>query len=89
MRTVILYHPNQEFTGLAEDYARDYVRGHKDRQEIELVSLETVQGADTAKLYDVVRYPAILVIADNGSLQSLWQDQPFPLFDEVAAYTRS
>ena len=86
MRTVILYHPNAEFAGLAEDYKRDFEQRHADRQ-IELISLETVVGADMAKLYDVVRYPAILVISNDGQLQKFWQDQPFPLMDEVAAYS--
>jgi hypothetical protein len=86
MRTVILYHPKAEFAGLAEDYKRDFEQRHADRR-VELVSLETVNGADMAKLYDIVRYPAILVIASDGQLQKMWQDQPFPLMDEVAAYS--
>lgn len=86
MRTVILYHPNAEFAGVAEDYKRDYQNRHKD-QKIELISLETVEGAEMAKLYDVVRYPAILAIGPDNSLQKLWQDQPWPLMDEVAAYS--
>ncbi|MBX4197191.1 hypothetical protein KW801_01385 [Candidatus Saccharibacteria bacterium] len=86
MRTVILYHPNQEFAGVAEDFKRDFESRHQDKK-IGLVSLETVEGAEMAKLYDVVRYPAILVVRDDGALQKLWQDRPFPLMDEVAAYS--
>jgi hypothetical protein len=85
MRAVILYHPNQEFAGLAEDFKRDFEARHQDRK-IELLSLETVNGDEMAKLYDVVRYPAILVIASDGQLQKVWQDKPLPLMDEVAAY---
>ena len=85
MRVVILYHPNEEFAGLAEDYVKDFERVHADKT-IELLSLDTPAGADMATLYDVVRYPAILALADNGSLQKLWQDRPWPLMDEVAAY---
>lgn len=88
MRTVILYHPKSEFAGMAEDYARDYQRRHEDRQEIELLSLDTVEGARLAQLYDVVRYPALLVIGPDGQLQKLWQDQPWPLMDEVAAFSK-
>jgi hypothetical protein len=40
-----------------------------------------------AKLYDIVRYPAILAVANDGSLQKMWQDMPWPLMDEVAAYS--
>jgi hypothetical protein len=85
MRCIILYHPNQEFAGMAEDYKKDFERTHQGKK-LELLSLETVQGADMAKLYDVVRYPAILAIADDGSLQKLWQDRPWPLMDEISAY---
>jgi hypothetical protein len=85
MNVVILYHPNQEFAGLAQDFKRDFESRHQDKK-VELVSLESVAGAEMAKLYDVMRYPAILVMRDDGALQKLWQDQPFPLFDEVAAY---
>jgi hypothetical protein len=85
MRTVILYHPQSEFTGKVEDFKRDFEARHPDKK-VELISLETVEGADMAKIYDVVRYPAILVIGPGGSLQKFWQDQPFPLMDEVLAY---
>jgi hypothetical protein len=85
MRTVILYHPNSEQAGPAETFKHDYEARHHGAQ-IELLSLETVQGADMAELYDIVRYPAILVIAGDGSLQHLWQEQFFPPLDEVYSY---
>jgi thiol-disulfide isomerase/thioredoxin len=88
MRTIILYHPKDEFAGLAQDYKRDYETKHPG-QKIELVSLDEVEGSEMAKLYDIVRYPAILVVAKDGSLQKMWQDRPFPLLDEVASYSRA
>jgi hypothetical protein len=86
MRTVILYHPNAEFAGLAQDFKREFEQRHADRK-VDLMSLDTTEGSEMAKLYDVVRYPAILVIASDGQLQKLWQDRPFPLMDQVAAYS--
>jgi hypothetical protein len=86
MRTAILYHPYSEFAGMAQDFKRDFENRHHGAN-IELISLETVDGAEMAKLYDVVRYPAILVIGPDSSLQKLWQDRPWPPFDEVAAYS--
>lgn len=87
MRAVFLYHPDSEFNGLVRDYKRDFEFLHPDKQ-IELVSLDEADGSDLAKLYDVVRYPALLITASDGSLQRLWQDRPLPLMDEVAAYLR-
>jgi len=85
MRTVILYHPNSDKAGMAEDYKRDFEKRHQGKK-IDMLSLETVEGAEMAKLYDVVRYPAILAIGPDGVLLALWQDQPWPLMDEVSAY---
>jgi hypothetical protein len=85
MRTMIIYHPKSEFVGLVEDFKHEFEGRHPD-YKVELVSLETVEGSDMAKLYDVVRYPAILVAAGDGSLQKMWQDRPFPMIDEVFSY---
>ena len=85
MRIVILYHPNAEFAEMAQEFKHDFERRYPGRK-IEMLSLETVGGDQMAKTYDVVRYPAILALANDGSLQKLWQDQPWPLMDEVTAY---
>jgi hypothetical protein len=85
MRAVILYHPNSEFAGMAQDYKRDF-ENRNTGKKIDLVSLDEAAGSDMAALYDIVRYPAILVVAGDGGLQKMWQDRPWPTFDEVAAY---
>jgi hypothetical protein len=71
MKAVVLYHPRSDHGGIVEDFARDYkLAKHK---ELKLYSLETVEGAETAKLYDVTSYPAVLVATTDGQLQKLWQ----------------
>jgi spore cortex formation protein SpoVR/YcgB (stage V sporulation) len=84
MKVVILYHPESDHARAVETYARDYDSSH--HGEIELISLETKQGADMARLYDVVKYPAVLAIRDNGELLKQWQEEQLPLMQEVASY---
>jgi hypothetical protein len=84
MRTIILYHPKSDHIGLVETYVQDYKR-FKGRT-IEKISLETREGATIAELYDIVRYPAILVIGPDGSPLQVWQGTILPLMDEVYAY---
>ncbi len=86
MNIVILYHPNSEHSRVVEEYAHDFERsrGHA----IELVSLETKQGSDMARVYDIVEYPAVLVVKHSSSeLVKFWVGVPLPLMDEVASYT--
>lgn len=85
MKLVILYHPNSEFARAAEEYVRDFQ--HQKNKQIELVSLETVAGADMARLYDVTQYPALLALRESGELLKDWQGDQLPLMNEVAAYS--
>src|SRR4051812_10810751 len=84
MRTLVLYHPKSDHVGIVDNYVQDYIRFKG--KVIEEVSLETREGADLAKLYDVTRYPAILVIGPDGQLVQLWQNGLLPLMDELSAY---
>lgn len=68
-----------------EDYAHEYQRLHDDRK-LELVSLETKEGWEMAKLYDVTSYPAVLAIAGDGTLQKLWQAEQLPQNNELDFY---
>jgi hypothetical protein len=86
MKVIVLYHPNSEQDGLVQDFARDYARFKA--KKLNLVSLETLEGSDYARLYDITQYPAFLAISENGSLQRLWQGNPIPLMDELDYYTR-
>ena len=88
MRIVILYHPQSDHAGKVEDYAHEYHMRHQDR-EIEKISLETKEGWEMAKLYDAVRYPAVLALADDGELQGMWQGDMLPLMGELDSYMAS
>jgi hypothetical protein len=83
MQAVIIYHPKSEHGGQVQDYKHDYqkIKGKK----LELISLETVEGAEMAKLYDVTSYPAVLVIGQDGVLQKMWQGG-LPLMNDVESY---
>lgn len=84
MKVFILYHPNSEHDTQVNQYVREAERvtGHK----IETVSVDTPEGADKAKLYDVVRYPAVVATQDTGEMLQVWQDEMMPTISEVSAY---
>lgn len=80
-----MYHPKSDQEGRVLDYAHEYKSRHP-QIEPELISLETREGAEMARLYDVTNYPAILAVSHDGHLQQLWQDQQMPLMQELDAY---
>jgi len=84
----MLYRPKSEHAGRVEDYVKEYHRRHPERL-IKLLDVDTRQGENIAKLYGVVRYPALLVSANDGALIDLWQDEQLPLMSELDFYTRA
>jgi hypothetical protein len=86
VRLLILYRPNSEHSTYIEEFAHDFQSRHDIGKKLELISLNTRDGAATASLYDIMAYPAILVLADDGSVLNAWEGDTLPLMDEVAGY---
>lgn len=85
MKVVILYRPNSEHGRRMEEFIRDYKLQHTD-VKVEVINVDTREGAALASLYDVMQYPAILVLQTDGYAQKIWQGTDLPLMDEVTAY---
>jgi len=85
MRLIVLYRPDSEHGRLTEEFIEEYQRKQRPGQ-IEVLSIDSREGISTATLYDVVQYPAILVVQTDGYVQKIWQGGQLPLMDEVAAY---
>jgi len=85
MRLVILYRPNSDHGRTIEEFVHEYRRRH-DSNHLEVLNIDTREGSAAASLYDIVQYPAILVMQNDGNIQQMWQGDQLPLMDEVAAY---
>jgi hypothetical protein len=84
MKVIVLYRPKSEQEGRVSDYARDY-KQLKNR-DLRLLSLDTIEGDGLAKLYDIVQYPALLAIKDDGQLEQMWQGENLPTMNELDYY---
>lgn len=84
MKALALYHPNSERSRLFEEYVQRLQ--DSTQNSVDLLSLETREGAATASLYDVVQYPAIAVVDEAGRAHRVWQGEELPLVDEVLGY---
>ncbi len=89
MKALVFYRPKTEHESEVLTYVRDFGRAHPEA-EIELVDLNSREGARQAEVYGIMQYPAILALKeDDGSVINLWQGQPLPLMDELAAHVVS
>jgi uncharacterized protein YbbC (DUF1343 family) len=87
MKVLVLYRPNSEHGRGIETFIRDFRYQHESNAGLlDVQDIDTRDGVATASLYDVVQYPAVLVLGDDGQLLKSWQGEDMPLMDEVAGY---
>lgn len=84
----MLYRPATDHAGQVEDFVTEYQRLHPEKK-FEILSLDSPEGANLAKVYGVTNSPAILAMADDGAFLQLWQDQHLPLFSDLDFYNSS
>ena len=85
MKVLILYRAHSEHGTAVESYVRDYSKQHPDAP-IQLLDVDTVEGAAKAELYDVMQYPAVLALQEGGQEAQRWVGDHLPLMQEVAYY---
>lgn len=81
----MLYRPNSECARAVEEFAREFARRYPDKK-IDLISVDTRDGSATASLYDILKYPAVLALSDDGRVIHEWHEQTLPLLNEVSYY---
>ena len=86
MRIVVVYRDASDHSREFREYIDDFKR--QTGLEIEQISPDDGRNQFFLQAYDIVEYPTILVIADDGRLLQMWRGRPLPLFDEVAYYAR-
>lgn len=84
MKTVIVFREESDHAREVLDYLRDFARqtGH----ELQTLDPDTSEGADFCRTYDIVEYPSLVALSDEGVLQNLWRGRPLPTISEVSYY---
>lgn len=89
MKLVVIYKPNSDHSTEVETYLHDLQSRIPSGIKTEIINGDTRIGMATASLYDILRYPGILVTRDDGVMLHSWEGGTLPLMDEVAGYLNS
>lgn len=84
MKAIVIYKDESDHAREVTDYLRDFKRqtGH----DLETIDPDTPDGADFCRAYDIVEYPTIIAVSDDGVMQNLWRGRPLPTISEVSYY---
>jgi hypothetical protein len=87
MKVAILYRSNSETERQVIEFESDYYR--LSGRHISMYDVNSREGWEMAKLYDIVQYPAFIAMEDDGKMLQLWQGEKLPLINEVMYYSKS
>lgn len=88
MKVLVLYRPESEHGRIVEEFIHEFQRVHSE-ERLEVLNIDSRDGSATASLYDVMRYPAILILQNDGYLSKSWEGDSLPLMDEVVSYAHA
>lgn len=89
MKTLVLYRPNSEYARSVDEFVREFQVRSGGGKVLEVVNIDSREGAQIAELYGIMQYPAILVLQSDGFMQKSWEGGTLPLIEEVMGYTRA
>ncbi len=84
MRVVVIYKPASDHAREVVEYLREF--GRRTGRLLEQKDPETIEGEAFCRTYDIVEYPTIIALSQDGHVQHLWRGRPLPQIDEVSYY---
>lgn len=87
MKVVIVYKEASEHGREVREYLRDFSR--RTGKVIEERDPYSIEGESFCRAYDVVEYPTMLALTDDGQVQHMWRGAPLPRIDEVSYYAEA
>jgi len=85
MRVVVVWKDYTDYARGVIDFLREFHR--RTGKELESLDPESREGSNFAQVYDIVQYPTIIAVADDGKEQMRWVGMPLPLINDVSFYT--
>ena len=84
MRVVVVYKQHSDYARQVDTFLTDFKRltGH----ELETVDPESLPGISFCESYDIMEYPTIAALSDDGQMQNQWRGTPLPTMSEVSFY---
>lgn len=84
MKTYMVYQDNSDHARTVIDFMRDFER--QTGKTLEVVDPETREGDGFCRTYDIVEYPTLIALDDNGVIQNMWRGTDFPTISELTYY---
>ncbi len=84
MRVVVVYKQRTDVTRQVDEFLESFRR--QTGRELQVLDPETRDGIGFCQTYDIVEYPTLIALSDDGQVQNVWRGMPLPTISEVSYY---
>lgn len=85
MRTIVIYKDNSEHARAVFDFLREFKA--RTGRELDTLDPESREGVSFCETYDIVEYPTLIALDDEGRMINQWTGLPLPTINEISYYT--
>lgn len=86
MRVVVLSRPATDYARAVEMFVTDFMR--QTGKQLEVLDPDSVEGETFSRAYDIVGYPTVIALSDEGHMQNMWTGEMLPTISEVSYYVQ-
>ena len=84
MRIVVVYKEFSDYAREVEEWIHEFE--HRSGRDVEKLNPESPEGEGFCVARDIVQYPTVAVVDDDGKTYGVWTGTPLPMIDEVMGY---
>ncbi len=84
MRVIVITRPNTDYSRIVDTFVTDFAR--QTGRQLEVFDADSAEAESLAVAYDIVEYPTIIALADDGQMQNMWPGTSLPTISEVSYY---
>ena len=86
MRVVVITRENTDYARTVETFTSDFA--HQTGKTLEVLGADSAEAESLERTYDIVEYPTIIAISDDGQMQNMWTGATLPTISEVSYYVQ-
>lgn len=84
MRVVMITKDETDYARSVSMFLEDFQR--QTGRTIEALDPESSEGEMLCRAYDIVEYPTMIALGDDGQMQTMWRGRTLPTIGEVSYY---
>ena len=84
MRVVVVARDNTDYARAVDTFVNDFAR--QTGRTLELLDPDQPDGDSFCRTYDIVEYPSVVALSNDGQMQNTWSGKMLPTISEVSYY---